>query len=218
MIIDIYSDIVCPWCFIGKRQIEAAIAQVSAASSAATEPLRIVWRPFQLNPQIPPEGMSRKDYVVWKFGAARSKDTYARVTAVGAQHGIAFDFDRIERQPNTLAAHCLIAAAGNADDAALQSVVKEALMRAFFLDALDLTVRDNLVAVATAAGLERDAAERALDDAALRDSVALQERRARTMGVQGVPFFIFAGKLAVSGAQGAPALVEAMTQAAALAA
>src|SRR5438874_714449 len=103
MNIDIYSDIVCPWCFIGKRQIEAAIAE-RARTSDADAP-RVHWRPFQLNPQLPPEGMSRRDYVTQKFGAARSQDVYARVAAVGAKHGIDFAFDRIERQPNTLAAH-----------------------------------------------------------------------------------------------------------------
>ena len=218
MNIDIFSDIVCPWCFIGKRQIEAAIAQYSTAPGAAVP--RVVWRPFQLNPQLPPEGMSRRDYVVRKFGAARSDEVYARVTAVGAQHGLAFAFDRIERQPNTLAAHCLIALAGNLDDATpgLQSAVKEALMRAFFFDRVDLTQNENLIAVTVSAGLGRNAAEQALADPELRKSVAQQEARARAMGVQGVPFFIFNGKLAVSGAQGTAALLEAMRQADALAA
>jgi predicted DsbA family dithiol-disulfide isomerase len=213
MHIDIYSDVVCPWCFIGKRQIETAIAQYAEAVSGP--PPRIAWQPFQLNPQLPPEGMSRLDYVQRKFGAARSGDVYARVAAVGAQHGIAFDFDRIARQPNTLAAHCLIALAGTVDapDGTLQSAVKEALMRAFFIDGVDLTENENLVDVAAAAGLDRDSAARCLADPQAREAVAREDARARAMGIQGVPFFIFDGKLAVSGAQGAPALLEAMRQA-----
>jgi len=212
MHIDIYSDIVCPWCYIGKRQIEAALAE---RSRQGLEVPRIAWRPFQLNPQIPPEGIDRKDYVIQKFGAPRAAETYARVTAVGAQHGIAFDFDKIVRQPNTLPAHCLIAAAG-ADGAAegLQSAVKEALMHAFFIDIVDLTVTGNLVGVAVAAGMDRTVAENSLADRSVYDAVAADERRARAMGVQGVPFFLFDGRLAVSGAQGAPALLEAMRQAA----
>lgn len=215
MHIDIYSDIVCPWCYIGKRQIEAALAERARQGLGVPS---IAWRPFQLNPQIPPEGIDRKQYVIQKFGAARSADTYARVTAVGAQHGIAFDFDRIVRQPNTLPAHCLLAAAGEVDaaapSAALQGAVKEALMRAFFIDVVDLTVTGNLIDVAVAAGMERKLAEDSLADRAVYDAVAVQESRARAMGVQGVPFFVFDGRLAVSGAQGAPALLEAMRQAA----
>ena len=218
MNIDIFSDIVCPWCFIGKRQIDAAIGEFARASGGDAP--RIVWRPFQLNPQLPPEGMSRKDYVMQKFGEKRSDEVYARVAAVGKQHGIDFAFDRIVRQPNTLAAHCLIGLAATDDPAnpGLQSAVKEALMRAYFLDGVDLTQSENLIAIAAGAGMNRDDAERGLADPEVRKQIAQQEARARAMGVQGVPFFIFDGKLAVSGAQGTPALLEAMRQAQALAA
>jgi predicted DsbA family dithiol-disulfide isomerase len=142
---------------------------------------------------------------------------YARVTAVGAQHGIAFDFDRIVRQPNTLVAHTLLAKAGERD-AALQSNVKEALMRAFFLEHRDLTDRETLLDVVALAGLDRGVGQHALDDPELREHVAQDEARARAIGIQGVPFFIFDGRLAVSGAQGTAALVEAMRQAEAVAA
>jgi len=213
MRIEIYSDVVCPWCFIGKRQIEAALAQFGEDADDIAP--HLVWRPFQLNPQLPLEGMSRKDYVTKKFGARSSADVYARVADVGRRHGIEFAFDRIDRQPNTLAAHCLIAQAGKAEETqpGLQSAVKEALMRAFFLDGVDLTRRENLIGVATAAGLDRADAERCLADPALLEAVAQDERRARAMGVQGVPFFIFDGRLAVSGAQGTPALLDAMREA-----
>jgi len=212
--IDIISDVVCPWCYIGKRQIEAALAQYAQQYPDADKP-SVTWRPFQLNPQLPAEGMSRQDYVVQKFGAARAKDVYARVAGVGAEYGIAFAFDRIVRQPNTVAAHSLIALAGAAGSQAdgLQDRVKEALMQAYFLDGVDLTKTENLVAIATTAGLDRDQVEKCLADPASRQAVEREDQRARAIGVQGVPFFIFNGKIAVSGAQGPQALLEAMRQA-----
>jgi predicted DsbA family dithiol-disulfide isomerase len=212
--IDIISDVVCPWCFVGKRQIEAALALYAQERAGEDRP-RVSWRPFQLNPQLPPEGMSRQDYVLKKFGAARAKDVYARVTAVGAEYGIAFAFDKIERQPNTLAAHSLIALAGAApaDAGGLQDRVKEALLQAYFLEGVDLSKAENLIKVAAAAGLDPLQAERCLADPASRQAVESEDQRARAIGVQGVPFFIFNGKVAVSGAQGPQALLDAMHQA-----
>lgn len=214
MNIDIISDVVCPWCYIGKRQIEAALLLYARQRPGAAKP-HLSWRPFQLNPQLPAEGMSRQDYVVQKFGAARAKDIYARVAGVGVEHGIAFAFDKIARQPNTVAVHSLIALAGAApaqpDD--LQSRVKEAFLHAYFIDGVDLTKADNLVAIATAAGLDRTRVEQCLADPESRQAVKQEDQRARAIGVEGVPFFIFNGKLAVSGAQGSQALLEAMLQA-----
>ena len=214
MNIDIISDVVCPWCYIGKRQIEAALA-LYAQQNPGTDRPSLTWRPFQLNPQLPAEGMSRQDYVTQKFGAARAQDIYARVAAVGAEHGIAFAFDRIARQPNTVAAHSLIALAGAARPRAegLQDRVKEAFLQAYFLDGVDLTRTENLVAIATAAGLDQAQAERCLADPQSRLAVEQEDQRARAIGVEGVPFFIFNGKLAVSGAQGSAALLDAMRQA-----
>ena len=214
MNIDIISDVVCPWCYIGKRQIEAALARYAQEAPGAEAP-RVTWRPFQLNPDLPAEGMSRQDYVLRKFGAARATDVYARVAAVGAEHGIAFAFERIARQPNTAAAHSLIALAGapGPQTHGLQDRVKEAFLRAYFLDGVDLTKTENLVAIASGAGLERSQAERCLADPQSRLAVEDEDRRARAIGVEGVPFFIFNGKLAVSGAQGPEALLDAMRQA-----
>ena len=214
MNIDIISDVVCPWCYIGKRQIEAALALYAQQHPGADKP-SLSWRPFQLNPQLPAEGMSRQDYVVQKFGAARAKDVYARVTAAGAEYGIAFAFDRITRQPNTVAAHSLIALAGTAGPKAegLQNRVKEAFLHAYFLDGVDLTRTENLVAIATGAGLDRTKVEQCLADPQSRQKVEQEDQRVRAIGVEGVPFFIFNGKLAVSGAQGPQALLDAMRQA-----
>ena len=214
MNIDIISDVVCPWCYIGKRQIEAALALYARQNPGAEKP-HLSWRPFQLNPQLPAEGMSRQDYVVQKFGAARAKDIYARVAGVGAEHGIAFAFDKIARQPNTVAVHSLIALAGTAQPQPedLQSRVKEAFLHAYFIDGVDLTRTDNLIAIATTAGLDRSAVEQCLADPKSRQAVEQEDQRARAIGVEGVPFFIFNGKLAVSGAQGPKALLDAMLQA-----
>jgi len=212
--IDIISDVVCPWCYIGKRQIEAALALYAQQHPGADQP-RVSWRPFQLNPQLPPEGISREQYVVQKFGAPRNKDSYARVAAVGAEYGIAFAFDRIERQPNTVAVHSLIALAGapRAQTDGLQGRVKEAFLHAYLVDGIDLTKTENLVAIATAAGLDRAKVEQCLADPQSRQAVEQEDQRARAIGVEGVPFFIFNGKIAVSGAQGPEALLEAMRQA-----
>ena len=217
--IDIISDVVCPWCYVGKRQIEAALALYAQQHPDAEAP-RISWRPFQLNPQLPAEGMSRQEYVLQKFGAARAKDVYARVTAVGAEYGIPFAFDKIARQPNTVAAHSLIALAGAEDARAdgLQGKVKEALLHAYFLDGVDLTRAENLATIATAAGLDGKKVEHCLADAQARRAVESEDQRARAIGVEGVPFFIFNGRLAVSGAQGPQALLDAMHQAEAAAA
>ena len=214
MNIDIISDVVCPWCYIGKRQIEAALAMYAQQHPGADRP-SVTWRPFQLNPQLPAEGMSRQDYVVQKFGAARAKDIYARVAGVGAEYGIAFAFDKIARQPNTVAVHSLIALAGaaGAQEEGLQDRVKEAFLHAYFLDGVDLSKTENLVEIAEAAGLDRTQAEQCLADPQSRQAVSDEDQRARAIGVEGVPFFIFNGKLAVSGAQGPEALLDAMHQA-----
>jgi predicted DsbA family dithiol-disulfide isomerase len=206
--IDVVSDVVCPWCFIGKRRLEGALALYARAQPDAPPPI-VTWRPFQLNPGLPAEGMPRDEYVARKFGA-RGGAVYDRVAMIGREVGIAFAFDRIARQPNTLAAHSLIALAGAHGK---QDAVKEALLRAYFLDGVDLTARENLVAVATGAGLDRAAVEAQLDDAAARDAVAAEDAHARELGIEGVPFFIFNRRLAVSGAQPAEMLLEAMQQA-----
>lgn len=211
MKIEIVSDVVCPWCYVGKRQVEAALARYAAQHPDADKP-QILWKPFELNPTLPDEGMSRHAYVVAKFGPSRSKDVYARVSAVGAEHGIPFAFDRIERQPNTVAAHSLIALAGKVNDGDLQDRLVEALFKAYFIDGVDLTSNANLVEIATSAGLERQQVEECLADPAARIAVRDEEQQARAVGVEGVPFMIFDRRLAVSGAQGADALLEAIRQ------
>jgi predicted DsbA family dithiol-disulfide isomerase len=206
--IDVVSDVVCPWCFIGKRRLEGALALYAKANPDAPAPT-VTWRPFQLNPGMPDEGMPRAEYVERKFGA-RGGAVYDRVTAVGREVGIAFAFDRIRQQPNTLAAHSLIELA---EARGRQDEVVEAFFRAYFLDGVDLAARENLVTIATGAGLDRAEAEAWLDNANARELAAAEDQRAREIGIEGVPFFIFNGKVAVSGAHPAEALLEAMRQA-----
>ena len=207
--IDVVSDVVCPWCFIGKRRLEAALALYAKERPDAAAPA-VSWRPFQLNPDLPAEGMPRAEYIQRKFGARGGGAVYERVTMVGRQVGIPFAFDRIARQPNTLAAHSLIelAQAHGGQDAAA-----EAFFRAYFLEGVDLTSRANLVAIAAGAGLDPAEAETWLDNASAREAVAAEDARAREIGIQGVPFFIFGGRVAVSGAQPAEVLLDAMKQA-----
>jgi predicted DsbA family dithiol-disulfide isomerase len=206
--IDIVSDVVCPWCFIGKRRLEAALELYRERNPQASPP-QVVYHPFELNPDLPREGILRADYVAKKFGA-RGYSAKDRLADIGAQLGIPFEFDRIARQPNTLAAHALIECARRRG---VQGAVKEALMKAFFVDGRDLSDAATLVDVAADAGLERKEAETCLADEELRRAVAEEEDKARKMGVQGVPFFIFNGRLAVEGAQPPEVLFKAMLEA-----
>jgi predicted DsbA family dithiol-disulfide isomerase len=206
--IDIVSDVVCPWCFIGKRRLERALGLYRARRPEAPAP-QITFHPFELNPDIPREGVARADYIAKKFGA-RGYSAHDRLVHAGAQLGIPFAFERIERQPNTLGAHALIEWARRRG---VQPAVKEALMKAFFVDGRDLTDPATLVDVAAGAGLDRKEAEAAIADEDLRRAVAEQEEHARSMGVHGVPFFIFNRRLAVEGAQPSEVLLEAMLEA-----
>ena len=158
--IDVVSDVVCPWCFIGKRRLEGALALYAKEHPDAPPPT-VTWRPFQLNPACPPKAWRARTTSRTSSGRGAAA-VYDRVSAVGREVGIDFAFDRIARQPNTLAAHSLIELAGAQGR---QDATKEAFFRAYFLDGVDLTARENLVAIATSAGLDRAAVEEWLDNA-----------------------------------------------------
>jgi predicted DsbA family dithiol-disulfide isomerase len=206
--IDIISDLVCPWCFIGKRRLEAALALYRAQHPERPEPV-VRWWPYQLNPDLPAEGIDRSDYLEQKFGPASVAQIYARVAAVGREAGIPFAFDRMVRQPNTLAAHCLVALAGLYG---VQDAMQEALFRAYFIAGADLTREETLVAIALDAGLQETAVRECLAGTEAREQTAREDARARELGVEGVPFFIFNHKVSVSGAQPEEVLLEAMRQ------
>jgi len=205
--IDIISDVVCPWCFVGKRRVEAALRLYRERGGA--EP-KLTWHPFQLNPDMPPEGVDRDEYVRRKFGPERAGQVYGRITAVGREVGIAFDFAKVTRQPNTLAAHSLIALA---IDAGKQDAVVEAFFRAFFLEGRDLTSAETLAGIAVGAGLDEGDVKAFLGSADARAHIEAEDKQAREIGVEGVPFFIFNRRLAVSGAQAPEVLLEAMLEA-----
>lgn len=201
--VDIVSDAICPWCFIGKRRFEAALAQAPADVEVL-----VAWRPYQLNPDMPPEGMDRKTYLSTKFGGdARADAIYQRVREAGQTVGIDFDFKGIPRTPNTVDAHRLIGVAGRAGK---QDAVVEALFRAYFLEGRDIGSRDVLAAVASAAGLEEKTIRDYLAGRDDVDRVENEDAMARRMGIQGVPCFILNRKYAISGAQEPAVFLEAI--------
>ena len=210
--IDIVSDVVCPWCYIGKRKLEAALALPEAAGLPKVE---IRWHPFQLNPDMAREGISRKQYLEDKFGGPqRAAEIYARVRAAGKGAGLNLNIDGISLQPNTLVAHALIAF-GQQQGAG--SEVKERLLKAYFVENRFIGSVDVLAEIAAEAGLDAEAARAWVSDPERLQAVADADAQARGMGISGVPFFIFNQKLAVSGAQDPATLLDAMQQAVATA-
>ena len=208
--IDIVSDVVCPWCYIGKRKLETALALPGAAD---LPPVEVRWHPFQLNPDLPAEGVSRKQYLEDKFGGpARAAEIYTRVLAAGRSAGLELNIDGIARQPNTRLAHALIAFAQQSGGSA-GSEVKERLLKAYFVENRFIGDIDVLVDIAREAGLDAEAARSFLQDPAQLEAVARADAQARSMGISGGPFFIFNQKLAVSGAQDPATLLDAMQQA-----
>jgi predicted DsbA family dithiol-disulfide isomerase len=198
--VDVISDVICPWCFIGKRRLEKAVA-------ALDRPVKVRWLPFQLNPTMPKEGISRREYRTRKFGSwERSLELDARVIAVGREEGIQFAFDRIERTPNTLDAHQLI---GLADKEGVQDAVVEALFRAYFTEGRDISSCQTLLDVAAEAGLDRDQAEALLNSDGGLQAIKEADEMARRFRVDGVPFFVVNGTLTLSGAQQPDAFLEA---------
>jgi predicted DsbA family dithiol-disulfide isomerase len=200
--IDVISDVICPWCFIGKRRLEKALNGRPAA---------VRWHPFQLNPDIPREGIDRKSYRIGKFGSwERSQELDARVAAAGKDEGIAFRFDRMARTPNTLHAHRIIWLAG---ERGVQDAVAEALFRAYFTDGRDLSDRATLAEIAAGAGLDHaEVVDLLAGDGGL-DVVRAGEEQARRLGVSGVPFFVVNGRVALSGAQPPELFRQAFEQA-----
>lgn len=168
------------------------------------------WLPFQLNPDLPEEGIPRREYIARKWGPGRGAEIYARVASVGRSVGIPFAFERITVQPNTVNAHRLLC---YAERAGVQDALAEELFRAYFLEGANLTDKATLAECAARAGLERAAAASYLDSDEDRDLVVRADAEARAAGIHGVPFFIFDGKVGVSGAQEPETLLAAIEQA-----
>ncbi len=191
--IDVVSDVVCPWCFIGKRRLEKAL------QLAPEIPVEVHWHPYFLNDWIPREGISRTDYLTTKFGSPeRYQEIAQRVTAAAADEGLDYAADRLSRQPNTTDAHRLIRWAGGLGKAA---EMKQKLMDLYFTEGADLTNRAVLVQAATDVGLDPDDVREALASDTDVEEVTREAQSAKEAGIEGVPCFIFGGRYAVSGAQ-----------------
>ena len=201
MKVEIVSDVICPWCYIGKRRFEKALALVQDELE-----VEVAWRPFQLNPDMPRQGMPRAEYRKAKFGSAeRGRQLDARVAAEGQGEGIAFAFDRMERTPNTLAAHQLIDLAQKQGRAA---AVVDALFRAYFEQARDIGDEAVLRDIAARHGVAD------WPSAANEKEVAEAEESFRALGISAVPTFVLGRRLGVSGAHPAEALASALREAA----
>jgi predicted DsbA family dithiol-disulfide isomerase len=203
--IDVVSDVMCPWCYIGKRRLEAALADVRREMD-----VEVRWRPYQLDPTLPKQGKDRKQYLEDKFGGqAGAEQAYASVRAAGAAENIPFAFDDIAVSANTLDAHRVIRWAGS-EGLAAQDAVVEALFKAYFEDGRNIGDDDVLIDAAGRSGLDPEIIRRLLSGDADRDTVTAEIDQARQMGVTGVPCFIIDMKYAVVGAQPAEALADAM--------
>lgn len=207
-LLEVVSDTICPWCFIGKKRLGTAL---DALGDKIAFDLR--WRPFELNPDMPREGVDRRRYRSAKFGSwEKSLALDAQVTAAGAADGLEFHHERMEKTPNTLASHVLIRLAG---EYGLQDEVVEAVFRAYFIDGEDVGDPAVLATIGAQTGLDRTAIERALDDEALRQAVQDEARAFSQSGINGVPTVLLNRYVLFSGAQQPEMIADALREAAA---
>ena len=200
MYVDIVSDTICPWCFIGKRRFEKALAL------SGRNDIMVAWRPFQLNPDMPGEGIAREAYLTAKFGnTERMQKIYGAIAETGQGEGIDFRFERIARAPNTLASHRLVKFAAKHGH---QDAIVEALFRAYFMDGRDVGEMETLADIGAEVGLSRDETAAYLHSLEDRDEVMAADVYARRLGINGVPCFIVNRKYAVSGAQPPEAFLQ----------
>ncbi|MGF1604821.1 MAG: DsbA family oxidoreductase [Rhodothalassiaceae bacterium] len=203
--IDIISDTVCPWCLIGKRKLDRALAMRPDVTP------QITWRAYKLNPDIPPEGLDRRTFTAQKFGSEdQARAIYNRIAEAGLEEGISFRFDRIERAIDTVDSHRLILWANTAG---CQDAVVEALFAAYFFQGRDISDPTILSEIAGDAGMDRDLVAQLLAGDRDREVVEAEMDSARRIGVRGVPCFIFDRRLGVSGAQDPDILVKAIDEA-----
>lgn len=191
--LDILSDPICPWCYIGKAKFDRALA------AQAEAPFDIRWRPFQLNPDMPPEGMDRESYLQMKFGEDGARQVYDRIARAAAEAGLDVDFSRIARTPSTLDAHRLLRWARIEQHA--QGPVNDALFRRYFTEGADISDHAVLSGIAEEAGMDADLVARLLASEADKPEIREEDAEARRLGVGGVPTFLIGGRYAVQGAQ-----------------
>jgi predicted DsbA family dithiol-disulfide isomerase len=205
--VDVVFDFVCPWCYIGKRRLEGALKVWKAEHPGDPEPV-VRWLPFQLNPDIPAGGISRREHMERKHGpAGPSPEKQEHVAALGRRLGLAFELDRITVQPNTLDAHRL---SGCAQRQGWQDEMVEALFRAYFMQGISLNDHEALAGLAATVGFDWGQVAAYLASATDVQAVEQLELEARTAGIDIVPFFVFNGKVTVSGAHEVRVLLEAM--------
>jgi predicted DsbA family dithiol-disulfide isomerase len=205
--VDIYSDVVCPWCYVGLKRFEEALDLLDRQ----LDPV-VTWRPFELNPTMPPSGMDRKVYLEAKFGSAAAVESMLdHVREAGRQSGLAFAFDRITRTPNTLDAHRLIWLAGREGR---QSKMAERLFRGYFEEGMDLSDRSRLTRAASEAGLRQDNVAAWLASQEGVKEVRGEEQTGLQLGIRAVPYFYVAGQAGLSGAHPPPVIADWLRQAA----
>jgi predicted DsbA family dithiol-disulfide isomerase len=203
--IDVISDVVCPWCYIGKRFLERAIASKPEIA------VEVRFRPYFLNPWVPREGITREEYLIAKFGSVeRYNNNNSRVVEAAAAAGLSYHRDLIKRQPNTLDCHRLIRWAGEVGKAA---AMKQRLMELYFSEGGDLTRPEVLVAAAAQCGLDGERVRALLASEQDVEEVTREARSAQEAGIEGVPCFIIGGLIALSGAQPPDYLAAAIERA-----
>ena len=208
--VDVISDVVCPWCYIGQKRLDQAVASLPEID------VDIHWKPYQLDPTIPPEGKDRKAYMLAKFGSEdRLKQIHDRIVPLGAAEGIDFAFDAIKIAANTLDAHRVIRWAASAGDG-VQDRVTKALFAANFEKGEYIGDHAVLARIAGENGMDETIVAGLLATDADKDSVQAEIENAQRMGVTGVPFFVLEGKSAVTGAQDTAVLADAIRQVAAM--
>lgn len=204
--IEVYSDPICPWCMIGKRRLDRALAMICVGPHGPE--VRVRWRVFQLNPSMPTEGMDRSAYLAAKFGgAARAGEIYRAIRNEGTAEGIDFAFERIKRTPNTLKAHALIRAAAQI---ALDHAMVERLFHAYFLEGRDIGNDPVLRGLAEEVGLPGADITAGLADDADHGALIAEDAGARAGGISGVPFFLIDGRYSLAGAVPSEVLVRAL--------
>ncbi len=202
MQLDVIFDTVCPWCYIGKRRLERALALRPGAD------VRIRWRPFMLNPDMPPDGIDRTAYLIKKFGSeTRVRRVYGAIGEAGLSVEIDFAFERIRRTPNSVASHRLIRFATQSIDVA---PMVERLFEAYFIDGVDIGDTGILLDIGTSFGLERDTLREYLESDTDVAEIYEENARAHRLGINGVPAFAFAGNMVISGAQEPEVLVRVL--------
>lgn len=203
--IDVVSDVVCPWCYIGKRRLEKAIEDLSDKYN-----FEITYHPFELNPAMPLEGTNQKEYLTNKFGGeARYQQLTQQVTSVAATEGLAFNFDKQFVSPNTRDAHRIIELARKEGK---QLAAKEAFLKAYFTDGIDLSKQENLINIGSSIGLDVEKIKTLLAGDEGLAEVELAEAEMQKLGVSGVPFYIIDGKYGISGAQPSTTFKQALEE------